>query len=393
MHGIVVQIVVVILMTVLQFEVASTSEDAPIIDTAAGKVVGSRAKVPLTTSTNYTSFLGIPYAEPPLGALRFAKPIPKKPWEGVRDALTYGAECPQKTSNSSETTDEDCLFLNIFVPVDSVTESRRLPVMVWFHGGSFTSGSGSTYNGMKLATHGEVVVVNLNYRLGLLGFLCTGDEASPGNYGFWDQRLAVQWVKTNIWNFGGDPEQITIFGESAGGMSVSFHALSPVNDRSLFQRVIAGSGAADDSLLMASETCRATAGAIGGAVGCDNTTDSTRSLIDCLRKVPQQTFITLQSQPSVIGHTPIGPTLDGEFITDRISNLIQSPNIAQYDLLTGVNSDDGSYFGIDPDGVDGQLFTSQTTAFLDDGYPKKLDGNGGRLRLLRPDHQQLTPSL
>ncbi len=107
--------------------------------------------------------------------------------------MTYGVECPQKTSNSSERKDEDCLYLNVFVPVDAVTESSRLPVMVWFHGGSFKSGSGSTYNGLKLATHGEVVVVNLNYRLGLLGFLCTGDEASPGNYGLWDQRLAVQW--------------------------------------------------------------------------------------------------------------------------------------------------------------------------------------------------------
>ena len=336
-----------------------------IANTASGRIMGSRSQVPFSAS-NYTSYLGIPYAEPPLGVLRFAKPIPKKPWEGIRNALDYGAKCPQKTSNSSESTDEDCLYLNIFIPIDALIDRGQLPVMVWFHGGSFTSGDGSMYPGMKLATYGEVVVVNLNYRLGYIGFLCTGDEASPGNYGLWDQRLATQWVKDNIHNFGGDPGKITIFGESAGGMSVSYHALSPVNDRSLFQRVIAESGAADDTMLQEAEECRASAETLGRALGCD-VAQSTSTLVECMRELPAQMFVTFQTDESVV----IGPSLDGEFIPDRIINLLKSPQIAKYDLLTGVNSDDGSYFGIDPDGISAQLFTSQINDLIHIGYNSK----------------------
>ncbi|XP_049861708.1 acetylcholinesterase-like, partial [Schistocerca gregaria] len=176
-------------------------------------------------NTPYTAFLGIPYAEPPTGELRFQAPRPAAAWEGVLNATQYGSDCVQSTGTGYE----DCLYLNVYVP-GTPAEAAALPVLFWIHGGEFGSGSGSDqqYGPHFIVSYG-VILVTTNYRLGPLGFLSTGDEVVPGNAGLKDQQLALTWVQRNIANFGGDPDLVTPFGQSAGGMAVSFHLVSPLS--------------------------------------------------------------------------------------------------------------------------------------------------------------------
>ncbi|ESO84915.1 hypothetical protein LOTGIDRAFT_85685, partial [Lottia gigantea] len=195
-----------------------------------------------------TQFLGIPFAEPPVGELRFQKPVPHAKFTSTYDATEYGLPCSQKIFRSKlslmknvNKTGEDCLHLNIFVP--KIVGNEKYPVMLFIYGGSFIHGASLAYDGGILASYGDVIVVTINYRLGPFGFLSTGDEELPGNAGLWDQHLAIKWVKDNIASFGGDDSRITVFGESAGGSSVSFQTLYPGN-KGLFQNAIAESGAA-----------------------------------------------------------------------------------------------------------------------------------------------------
>lgn len=175
-------------------------------------------------------FAGIPYAAPPVGPLRFQPPAAASTWPGVRDATRPGARCMQDTSGDPDfgtKTDEDCLTLNVWTPSRS---GEKRPVLVWIHGGAFVNGSGGIYDSRWLASRGDIVVVTLNYRLGALGFLAhpsLGPEGDVGNYGLEDQQAALRWVRDNIANFGGDPDAVTVAGESAGGMSVCDHLVAP----------------------------------------------------------------------------------------------------------------------------------------------------------------------
>jgi para-nitrobenzyl esterase len=222
-------------------------ETEPTIETQYGIVRGTDLGAVL-------AWKGIPYAQPPVGKLRFHPPQPPEPWAGTRDATAFGPIAPQSPfllANGTlevdmpELQDEDCLYLNIWAPQPAM---HKRPVMVWLHGGAFLNGSGSQpdYDGANFAEQGDLILVTLNYRLGVLGFLYLGElteETAPssGNYGLLDQIAALRWVHENISAFGGDPENVTVFGESAGAISIALLLAMP-EARGLFQRAILESG-------------------------------------------------------------------------------------------------------------------------------------------------------
>eukprot|EP01126_Amoeba_proteus_P004144 TRINITY_DN11405_c0_g2_i2.p1 TRINITY_DN11405_c0_g2~~TRINITY_DN11405_c0_g2_i2.p1 ORF type:complete len:533 (+),score=99.92 TRINITY_DN11405_c0_g2_i2:34-1632(+) len=213
-----------------------------LVSTTSGEVEG------FWKTPSCLAFYGIPYAEPPIGPLRFNPPQKVTPWSGVRSATNFSSPCIQPNISLPGPGSEDCLYLNVYVPV--VKNQILLPVMIWIHGGGFQVGAGSSYDGSELATKGGVVVVTLNYRLNVFGFFQSNviREANPsfptlgGMNGILDQVLAIEWVKANAIYFGGNPEKITIFGESAGSLSVEFLISSPLVPKGLFLNAIMESG-------------------------------------------------------------------------------------------------------------------------------------------------------
>jgi len=201
-----------------------------------GEVAVTGGRVSGVTANGVTSYKGIPFAAPPVGELRWKAPQPVKPWTGVKDGSKFGPACMQDANmarvfNAPPEFSEDCLYLNVWTPAKSASDA--LPVMVWIYGGGFVGGQTSVpaYDGMHLAQKG-VVLVSVAYRLGVFGFMAHPElshesDKGSGNYGLQDQIAGLQWVKANIAKFGGNPNRVTIFGESAGGMSVSMLAASP----------------------------------------------------------------------------------------------------------------------------------------------------------------------
>ncbi|MBV6697692.1 carboxylesterase/lipase family protein [Kitasatospora aureofaciens] len=217
------------LLTALALPAAPAQAAAPDPDvvaaTDAGPVHGS-------AHDGYRTFQGIPYAAPPTGDLRWRDPQPVTPWSGVREATAPGNRCPQGTTG-----DEDCLYLNVTAPAGA----ERRPVVVWLHGGSFTGGAGSDYDPHRMAVDGDVVVVTVNYRLGIYGYFGYPGLAGSGDFGLADQQAALRWVRRNAAAFGGDPANVTLAGQSAGGMSVCSQLTSP-SAEGLFDKAIIQSG-------------------------------------------------------------------------------------------------------------------------------------------------------
>ncbi|GFR98721.1 carboxylic ester hydrolase [Elysia marginata] len=312
-------------------------------NTTAGVVRGS---VDNSSHPTIFRYLGVPYAKPPLGDLRFEAPVDCDPWRGVRDALTESSQCWQPLwypSSTPPSNSEDCLYLNIYTPARD-TAVGLLPVMIWIHGGSYAIGAGARYNGTRLAREGGVVIVTINYRLDVFGFLSTEDSDMPGNYGLLDMIQALKWTHENIAQFGGDPNSVTIFGESSGSTSVSLLNLSPLA-KGLFHRSIMQSGVSLTpwAYLHPAQRLLPIYGArlLGKAHGCDHFPGQSKQYMDCLRKIDAADLIKSASDISNVVQTiwllPRVDTASG-FLPDHPVKLLARGQYNQVDTIRGYNS-------------------------------------------------------
>jgi para-nitrobenzyl esterase len=294
---------------------------------------------------NTSVFLGIPYAAPPVGELRWKPPMPVARWSGVRDATKFGSRCMQGPVFSDMVfrdpgISEDCLTLNVWAPPKS--GNRRLPVMVWIYGGGFVAGGSSEprQDGTNLAKHG-VVVVSLNYRLGIFGFFSHPDlitesgRNSAGNYGLLDQAAALEWVKRNIATFGGDPGNVTIFGESAGSFSVSAQMASP-RAKGLFHKAVGESGAAFSATLpfKTLEVSSQDSAKFGTEVL------GVKTLAE-LRAIPAQKLLDSTLKPEHGGAFRFTPNVDGYFLPQSVPAIFAAGQQNDVPLLAGWNRDEG----------------------------------------------------
>ncbi|MDB4989578.1 MAG: hypothetical protein JWN04_4756 [Myxococcaceae bacterium] len=303
-----------------------------------GKLAGKQAGATRT-------FLGIPYAEPPVGARRFLPPKPIANWEGTKQAFGLGASCPQSASALSApgTYDEDCLTLNVYGPHDP---STKLPVMVWIYGGAFVSGGSNQYDAQRLASEGPVVVVTLNYRLGALGFMSLAAldaeraGVASGNDGLRDQQLALQWVQDNIASFGGDADNVTVFGESAGSMSTCLHMVSPTS-RTLAKRFIMESGACVGGLAVSDKAAATAVAEKLVKAFCDGRSDVTA----CLREQDASDLVAYGASDGIFG-AGWGPVADpaDDFLPDLPAKLIAAGNYNKGDVILGTNKNEWGLF-------------------------------------------------
>lgn len=313
-----------------------------VVDTDKGKVEGAVIE-------QSRAFLGIPYAAPPIGDLRWKSPAPHAAWAETFAAKTKGKPCLQgKTIGTGiePSSAEDCLTLNVWTP-DRPTASN-LPVLVWIHGGGFTIGSGSDnmYDGRVLSEQTGMVVVTINYRLGPLGFLALPEletenaNGSSGGYGIEDQRAALEWVKANIASFSGDPTRVTLFGESAGGISTCAHIVSPPS-KGLFQRAIIESGPCDSAL--PKDQAHAQGAMYVEAIGCKDAPD----VLACLRgKTGEEALLALPDDGDFLfGDGPKWyPTVDGYNLPDRQGKLLEAGAFEKAPTILGTNANEGSLF-------------------------------------------------
>uniref|UniRef100_I3ME46 Carboxylic ester hydrolase n=1 Tax=Ictidomys tridecemlineatus TaxID=43179 RepID=I3ME46_ICTTR len=315
---------------------------SPIRTTHTGQVRGSLVHVKGTDAEVHT-FLGIPFAKPPVGPLRFAAPEPPEPWSGVRDGTSHPAMCLQdaKAMNTqslkllnltlpSIPMSEDCLYLNIYTPAHA-HEGSNLPVMVWIHGGALVIGMASMYDGSILATTEDVVVVTIQYRLGILGFFSTGDQHATGNWGYLDQVAALRWVQQNIAHFGGNPDRVTIFGESAGGTSVSSHVVSPMS-QGLFHGAIMESGVALLPSLIASSS-EAVSTMVANLSDCGQV--ESEALMSCLRGKSEEEMLAITKAFKIIPGV-----VDGVFLPRHPQELLTSTDFQPVPSIIGVNNDE-----------------------------------------------------
>ncbi|XP_045197202.2 bile salt-activated lipase-like [Mercenaria mercenaria] len=344
-------VVFVLLLILAVGDIQNESLRETVISTRIGSLKGITQVVKFDGKfKNVTSFLGIPYAKPPIFERRFSRPEPYGDLKNVPiyNATYYRPHCIQPLAtyfymqyfNQSE----DCLFLNIFIPGSSAPlHNNTFAVMIYIHGGSFAVGGADVYSGDMLSPFNDVIVVTINYRLNVFGFLSSGEKYS-GNYGLWDMKLAIQWVHDNIKDFGGDPTRVTLFGNSAGGGAVLFQAINPSN-RGLFQRVIAQSGTCFAFWALQENPADNFNWYVTNA-GCNTGTHS--DMLNCLRKKPVED-LTLGY---TIFLTNFVPAVDLEFLLEDPIKLSESRTSAgkvamafysELDLLIGVLSQDGAY--------------------------------------------------
>ncbi|MFE5819033.1 carboxylesterase/lipase family protein [Streptomyces sp. NPDC056479] len=340
--------------------VPAQAADPPVVRTDAGWVRGE-------TTAEGRQFLGIPYAQPPVGGLRWREPRPVRPWQGVRTARDFGNTCVQSASwdpgyeQPSHT--ENCLDLNVYAP-EGVA---RRAVLVWFHGGGLTAGAGQDVVPDTFARQTGTVVVTVNYRLGAMGFLATAgldDEAHDGvsgNFGMLDQQAALRWVRANIGRFGGDPGRVTIAGESAGGRSVCTQLASPTA-KGLLRAGIIQSGAYGDCAARTQETAVAQGAAFASKLGCAD--------LACLRAKPAAEILAAQ------GGFDWAPVAGGAFLPRQPKEAFARGAAAGLPVMNGANQDEGRLFAFGRFDLNGTPLTA-------DQYPTVMRTDYGEAALTR----------
>uniref|UniRef100_A0A2S2QI72 Carboxylic ester hydrolase n=1 Tax=Sipha flava TaxID=143950 RepID=A0A2S2QI72_9HEMI len=324
----------------------------PLISVHQGQLKGKQYLS--RSGRNFFAFQGIPYAKPPVGNLRFEAPEPAGPWKGTLNATSEPSMCIQKNLFMYQTSDvllgsEDCLYLNVYTPTLPKIGVKNLPVMVWIPGGGFSSGHGGMrLYGPKYLMDKDVVLVTINYRIGILGFLSVEDDVLPGNYGLKDQVLALRWVQENIANFGGDNKQVTLFGESAGGVSVGLHLLSPLS-KGLFHKAILQSGSPLCLWAVLSPgLAKRRAQAVATISGCPS---ESKEMIDCLRRLPAEIFVQLQRNffewqmhPSVTFAAVVEKCRKNKnsFLCDYPMKYYKQESLVP--TIIGLNSGEGGFF-------------------------------------------------
>ncbi|XP_014601800.1 PREDICTED: acetylcholinesterase-like [Polistes canadensis] len=368
-------------------------EDPLVVETTSGLVRGFSRKI---ENRDVHIFYGIPFAKPPIGPLRFRKPLPIEPWHGILNATILPNSCYQERYeyfpgfegeemwNPNTNISEDCLYLNIWVPQrvklrhkgseppDS-PERNGLPILVWIYGGGFMTGTATldVYDADIMASTSNVIIASMQYRVGAFGFLYlnkhfgTNSEEAPGNMGLWDQALALRWLRDNAAAFGGDPDLITIFGESAGGSSASLHLISPVT-RGLVRRGILQSGTLNAPWsYMTGEKAHDVARVLVDDCGCNSTMlqENPARVMLCMRSVDAKTISVQQwnSYWGILGF-PSAPTIDGVFLPKHPLDLLRESDFKDTEIIIGNNENEGTYF-ILYDFID--FFDKDTASFLE----------------------------
>ncbi len=331
---------------------AAKIQQGTLIHLADGDVQGA-------TNEQTRQFLGIPYAAPPVGDLRWRPPSAPAPWQNVLQATSFASACAQLASIQGPASDaEDCLYVNVWTP--NPAPRKPLPVMLWFHGGGNQQGSagdpvpfpgvaGHFYDAHVLSQERNVVVVTINYRLNLFGFfahsaLASEDSTYPhaGNQGLLDQHAALEWVRANIAAFGGNPKRVTIFGESAGSQDTCLHVASPTSKK-LFHAAISESGGCTTRTPTAAEGA-ATATSFAASAGCGAAPDQ----LACLRAKPASALLAILQAASnpgaIVPNFNFGPVVDGGFLPDQPRTLYDSGHFQRVPYILGSNADEGTLF-------------------------------------------------
>jgi len=330
-----------------------SQEDPLIVRTNKGLVKG--VTLPAATGKLVDAWFGIPYAQKPLGNLRFRHPRPIDKWDHVLNATRPPNTCVQIIDtvfgdfpgatmwNPNTQVSEDCLYINVVVPKP---RPKNAAVMVWIFGGGFYSGSATldVYDHKTLVSEENVIIVSMQYRVASLGFLFFDTPDVPGNAGLFDQLMALQWIHDNIRNFGGNPDNVTLFGESAGAVSVSLHLLSPLS-RNLFSQAIMESGAATAPWAIISREESLLRGLrLAEALNCPHEKSEINAAIECLRKANATTIVDNEWGTLGICEFPFVPIVDGTFVYDVPQRSLATKNFKKTNILMGSNTEEGYYF-------------------------------------------------
>eukprot|EP00095_Tigriopus_kingsejongensis_P010296 maker-scaffold148_size310697-snap-gene-0.17 protein:Tk10296 transcript:maker-scaffold148_size310697-snap-gene-0.17-mRNA-1 annotation:"acetylcholinesterase 1" len=335
--------------------VYARSEPNLMRETKSGRIRGTRQRA--GNGKDVDMWWGIPFAEPPIGDLRFRAPKPIKRWKGIRDAVDKPNSCVQIVDtmfpgfsgaemwNTNTRQSEDCLYLNIAVPTP---QPNNTAVMVWIYGGAFYSGTSTleVYDPKILASEQNVIVASLQYRVASLGFLYVGQEGVDGNAALLDQRLAVKWIHDNIRNFGGNPDNITLFSESAGSSSVAFHLLSPGSRPYFSQGILQSAAATNPWAMVTKKEAKLRAMRLAELLNCPHSENEISYMVDCLRNANATEMVNKEWDGIVFGimGCPFTPVFDGVFLPESPAKALEKKHFKNTNILLGTNRNEGYYF-------------------------------------------------